>query len=151
MVFGKGLGQAVAVYSALIGLLYVSFGIMEMHLGFGFNLGFISSISEPAFMRGDVFAGAMLVITGIVYLTGIRLQLRGVREGLSFLMVGALLSAVLFSLHMAIMGSNALGYALGFEDWTDWMWIDDIRPGMWLFLPVLPGAYLIMIKKHWSR
>jgi len=150
MAFGKGWGKAVAVYSALIGLLYVSFGLMEVLDGFGIAWGAPSGIGEIAFIRGDVFAGVMLMITGSVYLAGIRLQSRGAREGISFLTVGVLLSTVLFGLYLAIMASNSLGYILGFEDWGEWAWTDDVRPGVWLWVLSFPGA-LIALKKEWRE
>lgn len=150
MGFNKSLGQAVAVYSALIGLLYASFGFIEMLEGLGLTGGLLSRISELALVQGDIFAGAMLIITGIVHLAGISLVSRGDREGLSFITVGILLSTILFGLYVAIMGANGLGHVLGFEDWAEWAWIDDVSPGLWLWFPSIPGV-LISLKKEWRE
>jgi len=148
MVFSKGWGRAVAVYSGLIGLLYVSFGLIELLDGFGLTVDPLSNISEIAFVQGDPFAGAMLIITGTVYLAGIGPQSRGNREGISLLTVGALLSTILFGLYLAIMASNSLGYVLGFEDWRHWAWTDDIRPELWLWFLVVPGVF-IALREEW--
>lgn len=63
----------------------------------------------------SVFGGFILLI-GIVYLSGIRLQSQGNREGLSYLAVGVLLSTVFFIVYTCTMGANALGHAVGFEE-----------------------------------
>jgi len=150
MVFSKSLGKAVAVYSGLVGLLYVFFGFIELLDGFGLAMGSLLNISEAVFIPGDPFAGVMLIITGAVYLAGVDSLSVGNREGLSFLAVGVLLSTVLFGLYLAIMGSNFLGYVLGFEDWVGWAWTDDVRPGLWLWFSVIPGI-LVALKKEWRE
>ncbi|MCD6263368.1 hypothetical protein J7L60_03030 [Candidatus Bathyarchaeota archaeon] len=147
MGLNKSLGQVVATYSALIGLLYAFLGFMEILTGLGLSGGILSKI---LFMKGDMIAGAVLITTGVVYLAGVGSLSRGEREGLSFVVVGVLLSTVIFALYLSIMGANALGYILGFEGWVDWTWIDDVNPGLWLWFLTIPGIY-ISLKREWRE
>lgn len=156
MGFNKNIGTALAVYSFVIGTLYTIFGILEILIGWGEFVGTGVPLIQPIELAGvnlvppDVFGGIMLIIIGAVYLTGVGQQGRGEREGLSFLLVGSLLAAVFFVVYVVIMLANGVGYAFQFEDWLEWVWLDDLRPGIWLFLLALPGAYLVLSKKEWG-
>ena len=157
MVFNKNVGKALAVYSLFIGAAYAIFGIVEILIGWG---GFVGTgvpliprieLAGVDLIPRDVFGGIMLIIIGAVYLTGVRQQARGEREGLAFLLVGSLLAAIFFGVYMVIMLANSVGYVFQFEDWLDWIWLNDLRPGIWLFLLALPGAYLVLSKKEWRE
>ena len=155
MGFNKNIGTKIAVYSLVIGTLYAIFGVLEILVGWGDLIGTGDPLIPPLELAGvnvvpaDVFGGVMLIIIGVVYLTGIKLQTKGEREGLSFLFVGSLLALIFFAVYLAIMISNGIGYVFQFEDWLEWIWIDDLRPGIWLFLLASPGAYLAFTKKKW--
>lgn len=157
MTFNKNVGTTIAVYSLSIGILYAIFGILEILIGWGVFVGTGVPLIQPIELAGvnlvppDVFGGIMLIIIGAVYLTGVRQQGRGEREGLSFLLVGSLLAAVFFVVYVVIMLANGVGYVFQFEDWLEWTWLDDLRPGIWLFLLALPGAYLVLSKKEWKE
>jgi len=157
MAFNKNVGIKIAVFSFFIGILYTVFGILEILIGWGDFVGTGVTLIQPIELVGinlvplDVFGGIMLIIIGVVYLTGVRQQGRGDREGLSFLLVGSLLAAIFFGVYMAIMLANGVGYMFQFEDWLEWIWLDDLRPGIWLFLLALPGAYLALTKKEWRE
>jgi hypothetical protein len=133
-------GRTIAVYSTVLGLFYFAFGIVEIMVG----LGFIKVLFVPQ----DIFGGIMLLIVASVFLTGIKEQWKGNREGVSYFSVGILLATVFFGLYLLIMVSNGLGHLLQFEDWVEWRWLDDLRPGIWLFPSALPGAYLTRRKKE---
>lgn len=92
----------------------------------------------------------MLIIIGAVYLTRVRQQDRGERERLSFLLVGSF-SQRFFVVYVVIMLANGVGYVFQFEDRLEWTWLDDLRPGIWLFPLALPGAYLVLSKKEWRE
>jgi uncharacterized membrane protein HdeD (DUF308 family) len=143
----RRVGKSVAVYSMMIGVAYVFTGLIEI-LG---ELGYEAPFMEVMLIPSSVFGGFMLLIIGVVFLFGIRLQSRGSREGLSYLAVGALLSAVFFAVYVCVLGANAIGHALGFEDWLEWTWLDDLRPGMWLFPLALPAIYMVLTKKEWRE
>ncbi|HDQ06438.1 MAG TPA: hypothetical protein ENN36_06940 [Candidatus Bathyarchaeota archaeon] len=157
MGFNKNVGTTIAVYSSVIGMLYAIFGILEILVGWGEFVGTGVSIIPPLEVAGvnvvppDVFGGIMLIIIGAVYLTGVKQQAKGEREGLSFLLVGSLLAAIFFGVYVVIMLANGVGYIFQFEDWLEWIWLDDLRPGIWLFLLALPGAYLALTKKEWRE
>jgi hypothetical protein len=157
MGFNKNIGTKLAVYSVVIGTLYVVFGLLEILVGWGDLTGTGVSLIPTVEMAGltvvppDVFGGVMLIIIGAVYVTGVKQQAQGNREGISFLLVGSLLAAVFFVVYMAIMLSNSVGYLFQFEDWLEWIWLDDLRPGIWLFLGALPGTYLSFTKKKWRE
>jgi hypothetical protein len=157
MGFNKNVGTTIAVYSAIIGILYAIFGILEILVGWGDFVGTGVSLIPPLEIAGvnvvppDVFGGIMLIIIGAVYLTGVKQQVKGQREGLSFLLVGSLLAAIFFGVYMVIMLANGVGYLFQFEDWLEWIWLDDLRPGIWLFLLALPGTYLAFAKKKWRE
>jgi len=157
MGFNKNVGTTIAVYSFVIGILYAIFGILEILVGWGDFVGTGVPIIQPIELAGvnvvppDVFGGIMLIIIGAVYLTGVRQQAKAEREALSFLLVGSLLAAVFFVVYVVIMLANGVGYVFQFEDWLEWIWLDDLRPGIWLFLLALPGAYLALTKKEWRE
>jgi hypothetical protein len=157
MAFNKNVGTALAVYSFVMGILYAIFGLLEILVGWGEFVGAGVPLIQPIELAGvnlvapDVFGGIILTIIGAVYLTGVRQQARGEQEGLSFLLVGNILAAVFFAVYVVIMLANGVGYAFQFEDWLEWGWLDDLRPGIWLFLLALPGAYLVLYKKDWRE
>ncbi len=148
-----------AIYSLGLGAAYAVFGVLGALIGLGQTYGFnlvqpeISTVIYP-----DIFGGIMLIIIGIIFLFGIRPQWKGNGEGTSLLVVGVFLSAVFFAVYMAIMLSHALGYAAFhiapepyaeiMVDWAEWTWMDDLRPGIWLFAFTIPGLYLII--KLWK-
>lgn len=148
MVFNEESGKKVAAYSALLGIMYATFGLLEIIIWAG--------VTTIAYVPADIFGGIMLLIIASVYLAGVSQQLRGNREGLSFLAVGSLLSAVFFGVYVTIVAANGLGYVLqplgeAFGDWAEWTWLDDVRPAIWLFFFAIPGAYLSLTKKEWRE
>jgi hypothetical protein len=157
MGFNKNVGTQIAVYSFVIGILYAIFGILEILVGWGDLIGTGDPLITPLELAEvnvvppDVFGGIMLIIIGAIYLTGVTQQAKGEREGLSFLLVGSLLAAIFFGVYVVIMLANGVGYLFQFEDWLEWIWLDDLRPGIWLFLLALPGTYLAFTKKKWRE
>jgi hypothetical protein len=49
------------------------------------------------------------------------------------------------------MLANGVGFVFQFEDWVEWIWLDDFRPEIWLFILALPGAFLAYTKKKWRE
>jgi hypothetical protein len=157
MEFNKNVGIKIAVYSSAIGILYAIFGMLEVLVGWGDLIGTGVPLIPPLEIAGvnvvppDFFGGIMLIIIGSVYVTGVKQQAKGEREGLSFLFVGSLIAVIFFAVYVVIMLANGVGYVFQFEDWLEWTWLDDLRPGIWLFLIALPGAYLAFTKKKWRE
>jgi hypothetical protein len=153
-------GKGMALYSAGLGLIYSVFGLLELIVGLDQALGlsWIQWNISSSLIFPDIFGGCMLVIIGIIFLFGVTSQWEGNREGASFLVVGTILAAVFFVAYIMILAAHALGYgvyhvtpepyAASLEDWAEWMWLDDLRPGIWLFSFALPGLYLTL--KTWK-
>lgn len=150
MGFSKGNGQMVAIYSTILGLLYVLMGLLEIVGWFGVEIPMLAGVAGAFFVVGDAFAGFVLVVIGAVYLSGLGAVSRGDREGLSYISVGALMSTVLLALYIANILSNGLGLVLGFEDWLEWTLMDDLRPGLLLWVLAIP-AVLVAVKTEWRE
>ena len=150
MGFSKGSGQIVALYSATLGLLYVLMGLLEIVGGFGVEIPLLAGVAGAFYVVGDSFSGFVLVVIGAVYLGGLGAVSGGDRKGLSYVSVGALMSTALLALYIANILSNGLGLVLGFEDWLEWTLMDDLRPGLLLWVLAIP-AVLIARKKDWRE
>ncbi len=85
------------------------------------------------FLGNDPFNSLMLIIVGSVFIAGTKSLAERKKEGYAFTIVGAILGAILFILQLLVLASNALGWALGFEDWRTWNIIDDISASIWIF------------------
>ena len=108
-----------------LGSIYILTGIIYILSG----LGFI--ISLPA--SNDIIGSIMLLIVGGVYIVGIQYLIDQRREGYAFTIVATALATVLFVLHTIVFGTNALGSLLGLDDWIEWVPLDSLSPGIWLY------------------
>jgi len=125
--------KAAGGYALVLGVLYVSVGVLEILSWIGIHLsGFV--------IPGDLFGGLALLVIGTVYLSGVKTLLAGKEEGLAFLFVGAILSATFGVIFLLIMGAHWLNYWLGEEEFST---IAEFRPEIWLFFISLPVAYFI--------
>ena len=148
MGFDKGKGQIVGIYTALIGLLYASLGVIEILGWLGVEI--LPQLARLFFVVNDIFNGFVLLVIGLVYLNGVGSVMNGEREGLSYVSVGALMSTILLTLCVANILSNGFGLLLGFEDWLEWTLLDDIRPGFLLWVLAIPAVYFAL-KKEWRE
>ncbi len=146
MGFDKDNGQMVAIYTALIGMLYAVLGAIEIFGWLGLEI--LPQLARFFFVANDAFNGFVLLVIGLVYLKGVGSVMRGEREGLSYVNVGALMSTVLLALYAANILSNGLGLVLGFEDWLEWTVWNDFRPGLILWVLAIPAVYFAL-KKEW--
>ena len=117
------------IFSLAFGLLYLGVGTVELLTEFG-----LLSIS---FVSKDAIQSLMLLIVGTVFLSGTPTLYRRDREGYAFTLVGATLAALLFILQILVLGSNALGWILGFGDWVNWSIFSDLTTSVWLFALLL--------------
>ena len=117
------------VLSLFIGVLYFGAGIISLSIG----IGLIQPI--PGF--GDLIGSIMIIIVGIVYLSGVKPLSKGDEGAYAFSIVATGLAVLLFILQIIIIGTNALGWGLGLEDWITWNIMDDITPSFWLFIIVM--------------
>ncbi|MFP3952286.1 MAG: hypothetical protein ACLFVP_09140 [Candidatus Bathyarchaeia archaeon] len=142
----EGIGKSMAAYSAVIGVLYMLAGLLEISIWTGLNPPIIREISILLNVAGDVFAGFVLIVIGLVYIWGIGELLEGDQEGVSYLAVGSLLSTTLFLLCIAYILSNGLGSLLGFEGWLGWRLLDEVSPGMIIWFLAAPLLYLVWLR-----
>jgi len=127
--------KAAGGYALVLGALYVSVGVLEILSWIGIRLSGTESVIPE-----DLFGGLALLVIGAVYLSGVKTLLTKGEEGLSFLFVGAILSATFGVVFLLIMGAHWLNYWLGVGEFST---IAEFRPEIWLFFISLPAAYLI--------
>lgn len=135
------------VYVGLVGFLYALVGVLEITTGFGLGAGFLEPVTNIFCVVGDPFNGFILMVIGVVFLKGASSVSRGDRAGTSFVAGGTLMASVLLGFYILNMFSNGLGFALGFEDWLEWTILDDIKPGVVLWLAVIPSIFLARAPK----
>ena len=119
----------VAISAALAGAAYGILGVLQILVGIG--------IVNPNSRINDPIGGIMLVVVALVYISGVRPLLGEDREGYAYLAVGSILGGILFVLQLVILGTNALGWWLQLEDWSEWIILSDLTPALLLFLPTL--------------
>ena len=133
------LSGTVAVYSLMAAGAYLLVGLVEVLNGVG--------ILDLAMIPADIAEGLAFLVIASLYVAGVVKRSQGEQESLPYVLVGSLLATVVFGLYMSVVGANGLGYLLQFEDWLEWTWLDDLRPGIWLFPIALPGVYLALTRK----
>jgi len=84
----------------------------------------------------DLFGGFALLVIGAVYLTGVSDLFSGKMEGVSFVLVGSILTGVFGILYILMMGADGLMYLLG-----------EVRPEILLFLTAVPVIWYLNDKK----
>jgi len=87
-------GKMMALYAGLLGLVCVVVGVLELVGGLG--------------MPHDTFGGLVMLVVGSVYLCGVRELAQEKREGISFVLVGVMLSWVFGVLYLLMMGASFL-------------------------------------------
>lgn len=139
----KSTDSLFGVYTLLVGLLYLSVGLVQFVNGV--------LVIENSLIQPDLFQGAVLAIVGAVFLRGFYERRRGRPDWRAFLSVGTLLAGIIFALYLFMLISNGLGWALGFEDWLDWTPIEQLQPGLWLFVATLPGVFASIRYARWPE
>jgi len=121
------------VFAAVVAVLYLFFGLMQIVAGIGYESG----LNEALFVPADIMGGFMLMVVGFIFLFGVKELNSGVGEGVAYLYVGIVITLVLAGIYLLIMGSDALSaYGLGSEDFDGWTPLDDLKPV--IYLAVLP-------------
>jgi hypothetical protein len=130
-------GKWPAALALIVGLSYGSIGILQLLASLG--------IIAPIMGFTDVVGGFLLIIIAAVFLTGVRPLIRNEQEGYAFIAVGYILAAVLFGLQVLVIGTNALGWLLGFEGWLDWNFYNDITPSLWMFIILMTSTGILWV------
>jgi hypothetical protein len=135
--------KTAAIFAALAGAGYGILGVLQILVGIDMvNLN--SLINDP-------IGGIMLVVVALVFISGVRPLLGEDQEGYAYLAVGAILGGILFVLQLIILGTNALGWWLQLEDWTEWILLGDLTPALLLFIPVLFVSIRMHRKKRGAK
>ncbi len=128
--------KTAAMFAALVGASYGILGVLQILVGIG--------LVNPNSLINDPIGGIMLVVVALVFVSGVHPLLGGDQEGYAYMAVGAILGGILFVLQLIILGTNALGWWLQLEDWSEWILFSDLTPALLLFIPVL----LVSIPMH---
>jgi|GEM_PF-2375390 len=150
-------GLWMRVYSAFLGGLYVSFGVMElmnavytMLLNPGAESPPITLVGVP---RGDLFGALVSILIGVLLEmpTVLVVTRTDGRNSLPYMLGGTLLSAVFGGLYTLILASHTLSALIaGGEELREWLaggWLTyALRPEIWLFVSAVP-----LTVKVWLR
>jgi len=128
--------KTAAMFAALASASYGILGVLQILVGIG--------LVNPNSLINDPIGGIMLVVVALVFVSGVRPLLGEDQEGYAYMAVGAILGGILFVLQLIILGTNALGWWLQLEDWSEWILLSDLTPALLLFIPVL----LVSIPMH---
>jgi len=104
--------KPVALWTGIIGVLYILYGIIEAVFFFTGEFAF------PLMPPGDPLAGAMLIIIGSILLYRIGELMRMRYEGLSFLAGGLVLSGIVGIMYILIAGADMLNSVVVGEPWS---------------------------------
>lgn len=122
-------GKWPSILCLSVGMVYLAGGLAQIITA----LGFVPIVPGPA----DLLGGFLLIIVSSVFLTGIRPLRKNEEEGYAYIAVGYILAAILFALQILVIGTNALGWLLRFEDWIGWNIINDLNLSFWLFIGLI--------------
>ncbi len=104
--------RIIGIYSGIIGLLYIFYGILE---AYSWIFGPVDVFLSPS---PDIMGAFILILIGtiLIYRLGRLLDRR--YDGLAFLFVGLVLSAIIGIMYMLIMFADVLDCAITGEVWT---------------------------------
>lgn len=103
-----------ALWSAFIGIAYIIFGLSEVASWIAGVLG--KDLQIP--VSQDIIAGFVLITIGLILLYRIGDLMKMKYEGLSFLLVGLMLSAIIGGMYILIAGADVLDAAIVGDEWT---------------------------------
>lgn len=122
-------GSWPAILCLMLGVVYFTAGLAQIITA----MGILPLVPGPV----DLLGGALLAIVASVFLSGVKPLRRNEEDGYAFIAVGYILAGVLFALQILVIGTNALGWLLQFEDWLSWNIINDLNLSFWLFIGLM--------------
>jgi len=139
MAFNAEIGGRMAIYAAILGILYIAFGVLEVALVF--------SGIELTPIPADFFGGLVSLVIASTYIAAIKELRAGDFRGLSLLVGGLFLSVVFGVLYLLLMCADALNFLVGEAE--EFSALANFRPEIWLFILALPLAFqtLKMLKE----
>ncbi len=140
----NGKVRVIGIYSAIIGIAYIAYGLTEM---ISWATG---PMNLPLSPSQDIFAGFILLIIGSILVYRIKSLLDMKYEGLSFLFVGLVLSAIIGVMYILIMGADALDAVIIGESWKFDAAAYNL-PAIVLFILLLPGWLITKDRDEFSE
>ncbi|WP_370576058.1 hypothetical protein [Methanomethylovorans sp.] len=129
--------NTIKIFALLVSLLYMVFGAIHIAEGLGIDTGLTAAL----FVSADILGGFSLLVIGTVFFYGFRELNAGLNEGLSFVYVGMIISLVFMLVYILVGAGTLLDSFLLPEDYVEWHIVDQLRPGIYLGIPVL-AAFL---------
>ncbi|TFF92759.1 hypothetical protein EU546_07215 [Candidatus Thorarchaeota archaeon] len=129
--------------SWVLGLLYLITGVLQV----GISIGLLPVVMGMT----DLLGAILLLVVSAVFMTGIKHLRKGEREGVSFLVVGIIIAGLVCGVQLVIIGTGALGWFLGFEDWSGWTLQQNLTPSVWLFLLTLGVLGISHLSKRFGK
>lgn len=136
MIRMDGKVRTIGIYSAVIGIAYIIYGLIEM------VTWATGPLDLPLSPSQDIFAGFILLVIGSILVYRIQALLNMKYEGLSFLFVGLVLSTIIGVMYLLIMGADALNAPIICEPWEFDASAYNL-PAIVLFILLLPGWLII--------
>ena len=125
-----------AYFGALVGLLYLFFGIIRMIVWLGYDAAWTTALYIP----GDA-GGFVLIVISCVFLWGVKELKEGISEGAAYVYMGILLSLLFGIISLLMMGADALSYyTLGGD--SSWSPLNNMRPALYLALTGVTGLII---------
>ncbi|MFA5311909.1 MAG: hypothetical protein WC375_01165 [Methanomassiliicoccales archaeon] len=123
----------------MLGWTYVTLGL----------LGLTEVLFGPDWLSfypsGDIMTDLIVVLTGMIMLTGAMIWMKDPQSGEAYLMMGAALGLFIAVVGMLTMGANGLDLLVTQGDMAGWSPVDDLTPAIVLFLPSL-----IVLARMWA-
>jgi hypothetical protein len=120
--------------SLFIGGLYVILSISQFLEGGGVQVPLASVLN----IAGDMAAGFVLFITGILLIAGGVVGFKGERDGSGYIVVGYFMGLFLAGVHLLIILSDSTTASLTGEESVDMEFIlGGIVPGLYMLIPLL--------------
>ncbi|WP_370573814.1 hypothetical protein [Methanomethylovorans sp.] len=129
--------NTIKIFTLLVSLLYMVFGAIHIAEGLGIDTGLRAAL----FVSADILGGFSLLVIGTVFFYGFRELNSGLNEGISFVYVGMIISLVFMLVYILVGAGTLLDSFLLPEDYVEWHIVDQLRPGIYLGIPVL-AAFL---------
>lgn len=137
--FSSKTGKMIASYAGLIGSFNIVFGLLEMINGFG--------LTDLYSIPSDVVGGLMLILIGSIFLRGITELSQAKISGISYILVGGLMTITYIWINILILGAKWIEFLLKKEEFTNWSWQHSFKPEIW-FLSVLIIPALLFLHTH---
>lgn len=126
------IGKEKTNFALIAGSLHLLFAALQGVAATGF-------VDIPL-VPGNAMGVFVLTVLGLVFIFGYRELEQGIPEGVSFIVVGIMLSLIFGVLYLLVLGADAVSaYVVKAENFEDWTVMDGIRPEIYLSLISLYG------------